>query len=319
MNSVSSLSGGDYHSYDKVPFGYYIDSNNKKAYKASPEDVSLFKAPIEVIEHRAFYPEIARMFTKMNSQEGVEFINKILPHCRYKQANLYYLLRPSKSGSQNPDVQVFSLSFLRFRSHIEHFRLAYNMNTKEWLVFAGNTSVSKEKTLDTLIQEILKDYRSEHNIKPADGLYSDKEEFEKIVINAVLNRDKSEALLKEKREENDRVRKEGIRLAETKEFNSIHQLALKGIAESQETLARYFNEGFGCEKDENEGLKWRKMAASQGYDTSILNLGLYYEKKGGIEDLREAQSYFSSLEKSQFAKHKISEISKKLQSFDKSL
>lgn len=67
-------------------------------------------------------------------------------------------------------------------------------------------------------------------------------------------------------------------------FDFQMKLANKGNVEAQFKVGEMYENGFGVEKNTEEGLKWIKKAADQGHETAGFKL-LYYDlRKNGIND-----------------------------------
>jgi TPR repeat protein len=72
-------------------------------------------------------------------------------------------------------------------------------------------------------------------------------------------------------------------------FDFQMKLANKGNVEAQFKVGEMYENGFGVEKNVEEGLKWIRKAAEQGHETAGFKL-LYYDiQKNGINDKNKAQ------------------------------
>ena len=72
-------------------------------------------------------------------------------------------------------------------------------------------------------------------------------------------------------------------------FDFQMKLANKGNVEAQFKVGEMYENGFGVEKNVEEGLKWIRKAAEQGHETAGFKL-LYYDiRKNGINDKNKAQ------------------------------
>lgn len=288
------------HSYFNKVSPSFNSSNSEYLKK---EDAALFKVPLEVIENRAFYSKIARKCIEMTSRRDEYFINQILSRCKYEKFHLYYLLRPSRGVVPNHDYQICYLSFSHSKDNFNHIRLAYNTKTKEWRAITAKKSFPTTITLNGLIDKLLNKYKC-CNERP--DILQDKEKFETTVINTIVPDVKFATTS---------VIKELVPyIKEIATFRSTHQLALEGDAEALEELAQCYYVGHGCIRDEKKALKLLKMVANLYNASSILHLGLYYEKRGTIKDLNIAFSHYLRLENTEYINGKIIELSKRLES-----
>ena len=66
-------------------------------------------------------------------------------------------------------------------------------------------------------------------------------------------------------------------------FDELKPLAEQGIAEAQYNLGLMYSNGQGVPRDDEEAVKWYRLAAEQGFAESQTNLGLMYGTGRGVE------------------------------------
>lgn len=76
-------------------------------------------------------------------------------------------------------------------------------------------------------------------------------------------------------------------------FNLMEPLAEQGDAKAQVGLGYLYSEGEGVPEDDEEAVKWYRLAAEQGHASAQYNLGFMYANGEGVtEDDKEAVKWF---------------------------
>jgi len=77
------------------------------------------------------------------------------------------------------------------------------------------------------------------------------------------------------------------------EFEQQLSRASSGVAQAQCKVAFMYDSGQGVEQDDNEAVRWYRLAAGQGYAEAQCNLGVSYEVGKGVErDEAEAATWY---------------------------
>jgi TPR repeat protein len=268
--------------------------------------MELYNLPAEVIEYPAFNHAIARKTLNMPSDLVLKFISAILQTWdtrTWKNNDTYrvFILRPSRQKSNLNNEQFFSLSLMLEDESVAHYRLSYIKDLKLYKNQIGYTSQKFQEIIKTIFSGLKIDFRPMFTVPGSIGPNLTPENIEKFIFNAVRISESKPAQIQKI-----------IPREEPKVFSDeFHRLSLKSIEgdmDAQESLAYLHIHGIGCPINIEEGLKWRESSAKQGNSISKLNLGLYYQKKDTVQDLKIAITYFSSLaltDNSEFAKEKL--------------
>lgn len=259
-----------------------LNKENALEELSKPLPKEVLDLPNEVLNHPAFHDLCARRYLGKTHEEMKKFSENLLypkePSTTYHSSislASIYLLRPLP-GTQSDGLQKICLSISKPNSDATtfgHFPLGYNSRTKEWSILDGKSN-QLYKTLKELILHVVSVVGNEIIIPLNDV---DKYSKEHLV---------------------------------TKTFIKTLYSARKGDLDDQEKLANLYSMGMECEKDLKQALTWRLWAADHGSTISQLNLGLYFERQG---QLNEALKYFEmAAEKNTYGKTKADEVRQKL-------